>query len=210
MPKKAPRRKSKEAIKEAADRAEGKPSKSKKDYDPLEPVITAEPEDDEGDLMPGGVRMKHPGGRPSKYKPEYAKIAGAMLKRGATINDLAELFDVANRTIHLWQQTHDEFMQQFMHLDECLDTRIERALADRAAGYTYEAVKIFQYEGSPVIVPHKVHVPPDISAIKMWLSSRKPERWKDKTDDALTGAGEAFIGLLRGMSGKKNGGSQNG
>lgn len=196
------RRKSKEEIKEIADRAEAK--KTRKKASALEPPAA----DEELEEYPGGVIMRKPrhmrGGRPTLYKPEYATIATAMVKRGATIAEIAELFGVSNRTIHLWQQTHDDFMRAFMQLDEAYDARIERSLAERALGYTYDAVKVFQYQGQPVIVPYREHVPPDLTAIRLWLANRKPEQWKEKQEVEVS-ANDAFVEIWKKLGEKKGG-----
>jgi len=202
-PRKSKRPPSKDDIKANADSAEGKAAKTKEDYDPLNPPGETE----ELEEMPGGVTMpvrRGAGGRPPKYKPEYARIAGAMLRRGASISELAEVFGVANRTIHLWQQTHDEFMQQFMQLDEALDSRIERSLAERAVGYTYDAIKIMQFQGVPVVVPYKEHVPPDIGAIKLWLSARKRKEWHVKDELEVSTSADNFVQIWQSLGDKKN------
>lgn len=37
-----------------------------------------------------------------------------------------------------------------------------------------------QFEGKPVIVAHKEHIAPDVSAAKMWLTNRKRKDWADR------------------------------
>jgi hypothetical protein len=46
-------------------------------------------------------------------------------------------------------------------------------------GYSYDAVKIFQVEGRPLIVPYVEHVPPDPTAMIFWLKNRRKDRWRD-------------------------------
>jgi hypothetical protein len=53
-------------------------------------------------------------------------------------------------------------------------------------GYTYEAVKIFNDGGNPLVVSYQQHVPPDVSAAKHWLHNRRPDRWRERTDNNLT------------------------
>ena len=199
-----PKRKpTKEDIKSAADRAEKKKgAKTKKSaLDP--PVVN---DDDELEEMPGGILMRRPrrmrGGRPPKYKPEYAKIAKAMVARGSTIAELADVFDVANSTIHLWQVTYDEFKEAFIEINSEYDNRIERSLAERALGYTFDAVKVFNYKGEPVIVPYREHVPPDIAAIKLWLAKRRPEKWQEREEIKVSGD-EVFLELWKRLGSDK-------
>lgn len=162
--------------------------------------------DEELQEFAGGVTIpvlrRNKGGRPPKYRPEYAIAAGIMLRRGATISELAQAFGVANSTIHFWQTQHQEFLEQFLQLSDATISRVERSLADRANGYTYDAVKVFNYKGTPVIIPVKEHVPPDISAIKHILAVKRPQEWRIKDEVELSGD-EAFKELLIGMANKK-------
>ena len=43
------------------------------------------------------------GGRTPPYMPEYASLAKAMCERGATLDELAEIFRVSPKTIRFWQ-----------------------------------------------------------------------------------------------------------
>lgn len=206
MPPRKRRAPTKEEIIAAADRAEGKKPRSKKKSGP-DPIDASLPVPEELEELPGGVKMvirRPAGGRPPKYKPEYAKIAKAMIKRGALISELASLFGVANSTIHLWQQTYPEFMEAFIEINESYDARIERCLAERALGYTFDAVKYFHFQGNVVAQPYREHVPPDITAIKLWLGQRKPEQWRVR-DEVEVNANEAFVEIWKRLGEKREG-----
>jgi hypothetical protein len=140
---------------------------------------------------------KHPGGRPSDYRPEYARMARVMCRNGATDAELAEAFDVDTTTIWRWQAKHDEFCNALKVQKGEYDERVKRGLAQRAAGYTYDAVKIFMPSGAsePVYARYREHVPPDPGAAKIWLCNRQPEEWRDRRE--LTGAdGTPLIPVL--------------
>jgi hypothetical protein len=147
-------------------------------------------------------RRKSNAGRPPKYRSEYATIAGVMLRRGATVNELAEAFGVTNATVYYWKTKHIEFFEQFTGISEGALERTVQSLVDRANGYTYETVKVFNYKGVPVIVPVKEHVPPDIGAIKYLLTAKRPADWRIKEEVELTG-NEAFAEIFRKMGEKK-------
>jgi len=91
-----------------------------------------------------------------------------------------------------------------MQLDEALDSRIERSLAERAVGYTYDAIKIMQFQGVPVVVPYKEHVPPDIGAIKLWLSARKRKEWHVKDELEVSTSADNFVQIWQSLGDKKN------
>ena len=47
--------------------------------------------------------VKHPGGRPTKYKKEYGQMAEEMIRyAGFSIAKLAKIFKVQPKTIHNW------------------------------------------------------------------------------------------------------------
>ena len=71
----------------------------------------------------------------------------------------------------------------------------------RAVGYSYDAVKINQYEGAAVITPYVEHVPPDVGAQKLWLTNRRPDQWRDKAEAKQTlDATEPFLKLVQHIS----------
>ena len=120
--------------------------------------------------------------RPPGYKPEFCEEARKLCELGATDNELAEYFGVSGRTIHRWRGQYPDFCQTLKAAKDVADERVERSLYHKAVGYTFDAVKIFQYEGSPVVVPYKEHVPPDTTAMIFWLKNRRPEQWRDKSE----------------------------
>lgn len=151
-------------------------------------------------------RRKSNAGRPPKYRPEYATIARLMLSRGATMNELAEAFGVTNATLYYWKAKYVEFFDVFSEVSDAYVVRAERALAERAVGYTYESVKVFNFKGIPVVVPIKEHVPPDINALKYFLGVKKPDVWKVK-DEVEVNGDEAFREIFVRM-GKRDGGEK--
>ncbi len=149
------------------------------------------------------VRRKNRGGRPPKYRPEYAKATEIMLRRGATIGELAEAFGVTNSTIHAWRNQHQEFSDKFSESDiDVMKGRIIRSLAELASGYTQETVKVFSHKGIPVVVPIREHVPPSFAAIKHFLAVKDPAVWQIKEAVELSGD-EAFKALWAGLADRK-------
>ena len=117
------------------------------------------------------------------YKPEYARQARAMCKLGASDVDLADWFGVSVPTMARWRVLFPEFGKAHRVGKEEFDDRVERTLAMRAIGYTYEAEKIFcNAEGQVTRVAYREHVPPDITACIFWLKNRRPEKWREKND----------------------------
>lgn len=125
-------------------------------------------------------------GRPSAYKPEYCSQAAFLCaKYGATDEELAEFFGVNKATITRWKSGHVEFCASLKEGKQSADARVERSLFERATGYSHPAVKIFNDEGAPLIVPYTEHYPPDTTACIFWLKNRQPARWRDKTEHGI-------------------------
>lgn len=90
------------------------------------------------------------------------------------------------RTIYRWKNVHEDFCQALIVGKENSDTRVERALYNRAVGYTFESEKVFQFQGEVIRAATVEHVAPDPGAAKLWLTNRKPNNWRDKQDHTLS------------------------
>lgn len=126
-----------------------------------------------------------PPGRPSSYKPEYAKIAAAATRAGLTDKELADVFEVSERTIHRWKLDHEDFCQSLKIGKDVADDRVERSLFQMAIGYEQEEVKIFMPAGAtePVYAPYTAKVAPSPTAAIFWLKNRRKDEWRDKRED---------------------------
>lgn len=171
--RKAPRKPTKASIKAAADRAEKRAKGEEIDSTKVEidPIITPAPESD--------AAPKAKMGRPTKYRKEYARIASALCKRGATDYELAQEFEVSTMTICRWSVQFEEFREAVRQGKDAFDDRVERALAQRAMGYSHHTEKVFQFQGQIVRAKVVEHVPPDVGAAKLWLTNRRGDVWRD-------------------------------
>lgn len=131
--------------------------------------------------------MAKKGGRPSGFKPEFVAQAEKLCKLGATDVELADFFEVSDRTIYRWQTQFPEFCQALKAGKENSDERVERSLYHKAVGYTFDSEKVFQFQGEIVRTATREHVPPDTTAAIFWLKNRKPEEWRDVSRHELTG-----------------------
>lgn len=137
---------------------------------------------------------KHPGGRPTDYKPEYCEQAEKLCRLGATDIEIAEFFGVSVRTIHRWKAEHEEFCHSVKVGKEAADSRVERALYERASGFAYVEQQAIKIKTGPhteavEIVEVERQVPPDTQAISFWLKNRKAADWRDKSELVANVAG---------------------
>lgn len=140
-------------------------------------------------------KAAEPVGRPTDYKPEFCDVAVSACARGATIATVAEMLGVHRATIYRWMAEHQEFCDAIRVAREIADEIVGFSLYERAVGYTYDAVKILQHDGVPLIVPYREHVPPDVSAQKHWLANRQPDKWREVSRHEHSGPNGSAINL---------------
>lgn len=125
--------------------------------------------------------------RPSKYKPEFAKQAKQLCKLGATDQELAEFFGVSQQTLNNWKVSQPGFLESLKGGKEVADERVTTALYHRAMGYSHPEDDIRAINGEIVITPTIKHYPPDTTAAIFWLKNRRPDEWRDKVQQEVTG-----------------------
>ena len=129
--------------------------------------------------------------RPTKYRAEFAVQAQKLCKLGATDKELAEFFGVVESTLNMWKKAHKAFSESLKGGKSLADAEVADKLFRRATGYSHEAVKIVAdaNTGKQQIVPFIEHYPPDTTAMIFWLKNRRPDLWRDKVQQELTGDG---------------------
>lgn len=128
-----------------------------------------------------------PAGRPTDYKPEYAKQAEKLTLLGATDIELADFFEVSVRTIYRWRAESDEFCQSLKDGKEKADKRVVQSLYHRAMGYEHDEVDIRVINGVIVQTPIRKYYPPDTTACIFWLKNRDKASWRDKVETEHSG-----------------------
>jgi len=122
-------------------------------------------------------------GRPTKYKPEYAKQAAKLCGLGATDADIAEFFEVSRSTVNLWKIEFPEFSDSLKTGKEPANERVKMSLYHRACGYSHPDVDIKVIEGQIVTTEIIKHYPPDTAACIFWLKNRLPEEFRANPED---------------------------
>lgn len=125
-------------------------------------------------------------GRPTNYKVEYNEQVYKLCLLGSTDKDIADFFNVDERTINRWKDDYKEFCQSIKKGKEYADANVANKLYNRALGYEHEEDKIFNDQGVPLIVPTIKHYPPDTTAAIFWLKNRQPAKWRDKQEVETT------------------------
>lgn len=125
---------------------------------------------------------KHPGGRPPlRYDPElHPVIVRLYMAAGGTVEGLAEELGISRDTLYRWRKRHPEFRDAWMRGYQDPVAKIEGAMYKLATGYEEDDVRIFQFQGRPVVIPYRRKHPPDAHAGQFLLKNYDPERFKDK------------------------------
>jgi hypothetical protein len=131
-------------------------------------------------------------GRKTTFRREYIDQARVLCEEGMTDKELARFFGVNKTTIYDWQFAHPEFAEAIKLGKEPANDRLERTAYEVAMGYstTLTETKILRdKDGNEFasVVEREVVIPPNADMLRWMLKNRRPEKWKDKTEQAMTG-----------------------
>lgn len=128
-------------------------------------------------------------GRPTSYRPEYADQSLKLCRLGATDKELADFFGVVESTINEWKIHQPAFSESLKAGKGLADAEVADKLFKRATGYEHAAVKISASpDGKEHVTEYIERYPPDTTAAIFWLKNRRPDVWRDKVQQELTGA----------------------
>lgn len=144
-------------------------------------------------------------GRPSKYKPEYDKIAFNAARLGHKDKEIAEIFSVTEQTLNNWKHDFNSFFESLQKGKDVADIETaESALMKRVKGYEYQEIySDLDANGKPI--PDKTRVVkkymgPDTRAIMFYLNNRNAKRWSADPMPQTEGSAKIisdFINALR-------------
>jgi hypothetical protein len=135
------------------------------------------------------------GGRPSKYKPEYAEIAGKLCaKCGFTDLQLAKWFEVNVDTIYQWKLKHPEFAEALRVGKAETDDLIERSVVAHISGYYVTEDEMDRFGK---VKPLRKWIPGNPHAGVKWLERRRPEQYREQKNVHHTmNMDDAFLRFL--------------
>jgi hypothetical protein len=119
---------------------------------------------------------------------------------GLTDAQIAKNMGVSYSTFKVWKDKYPAISAALKTSKEIADREVENALFKRATGYRQQTVKVFQFQGEPVIVPVVEIVAPDVTAQIFWLKNRKPAEWREHqaaTSNTDTGMMGDYVELLK-------------
>lgn len=116
-------------------------------------------------------------GRPTMYRPIFARQAEAFCLLGADDAKLAEMFEVDAATINRWKARYAEFCESIKKGKHVADATVAASLFKSATGGHF--IETDQLVGDQVVTLRR-QLPPDVVAQIFWLKNRAPKQWRDK------------------------------
>ncbi len=97
--------------------------------------------------------------------------------------EIAQKIGVSYSVFSRWKKRFPKILKAVSAGAEITDFWVESALLKRALGYEYrETKKKTSDKGEEETVTIK-EMPPDLSAISIWLKNRRPDKWLKKPRD---------------------------
>lgn len=124
-----------------------------------------------------------------EYNPKYHdNWAWSLAARGCTMQEIADAFKIAKRTLERWSNKHESLKEAITEGRDASNSKVERKLYEIACGYSYtETIKkiTMNPDGTPKpvsIETREKKMPPNVGAIVFWLRNREPDFWKDSPE----------------------------
>jgi len=136
-------------------------------------------------------------GRKSLFRGYMYDEGSKLAAMGLTMKEIADFWNVDRSTLNRWAKRKPEFRATLKKAKLQADTAVERSLFKRAVGYKYTEVhwkEVVITEGPRAgeVVRYKdkeveKEVVPDTTAQIYFLKNRRPDKWRDRTEQAIFG-----------------------
>ena len=108
---------------------------------------------------------------------------------GLSDEQIATNMGITDSTFYEWKKKYSEISEVLKEGKDVVDRQVENALLKSALGYKYDEVTEERRDDMLVVtkVIHK-EVQPNTTAQIFWLKNRKRLEWRDRVENAITGA----------------------
>jgi len=121
------------------------------------------------------------------FLPDHLEQVRAIAMRGIPESQMCDIFDISARQMGRWKAQYPLFKDALEAGYTDADAAVLAALYQSAVGYQHDEEKIFQWDGEIVRAETTKHYKPDVAAIKLWLTNRQKENWKDRQHNNHSG-----------------------
>jgi hypothetical protein len=122
---------------------------------------------------------------------EVVPFARTLAEDGKTDVEIARALGIGLNSFYDWQRRYPEFREAVVEGKSLVDARVERALQQRATGFTSQ-IPYVDANGEDRV--RTVVFPPNVSAAIEWLRNRQPDKWKNRRDVTLRVPGQIDTG----------------
>lgn len=116
--------------------------------------------------------------------PEGLTLLEGWARAGLTMEQIAHNCGIKRITLYSWMDKYPEIADALKRGKEVVDMEVERALLNNALGYTITEQQMDD-KGNKRIV--KKNIPANVTAQIFWLKNRMPDRWRDRTEQEISG-----------------------
>ena len=108
---------------------------------------------------------------------------------GLSDEQIAANMGITDSTFYEWKKKYSEISEALKEGKDAVDRQVENALLKSALGYKYDEVTR-ELRDDELVVTKVVHkeVQPNTTAQIFWLKNRKRAEWRDRVENAITGA----------------------
>lgn len=108
---------------------------------------------------------------------------------GLSDEQIAANMGITDSTFYEWKKKYSEISEALKEGKDAVDRQVENALLKSALGYKYDEVTK-ELRDDELVVTKVVHkeVQPNTTAQIFWLKNRKRLEWRDRVENAITGA----------------------
>ena len=131
------------------------------------------------------------GGMTSGCTEDVIRQTQLLSEMGATMHELAKIFNVSEDTVYFWQNKYPEFARALKLGRDASDERVVRSMYAKALGFekTIEE-EVVGKDGEVKTVKKKIYVPPSDTAAIFWLKNRRKNEWRDRHEYEVGRVGE--------------------
>lgn len=132
-------------------------------------------------------------GRPSKFDTIDMDQVKKLALVGFTDKQFAHFYDVSLPTWKNWKKNNKDFLASLKDWKKEADEKVEKTLLQRALGYEVKESKVSISGKTKTVTQTTKQVLPDPTSIIFWLKNRRPDEWKDRRDNTITGVDNAPV-----------------
>ena len=139
----------------------------------------------------------------SPYDNDYSPLkVEEWAREGANRDTIAKRFGISVQTLYKWRRVHPAFDVAYRKGMNPVDFEVENAFLKSCLGFTYkEITQIIKKDKNGKIIGTEVKsvtktVPPNTSAAQFWLTNRKGDVWRHKSELDVSSKGAQIQGVI--------------